>query len=72
MALENFKGQEKEEQITLLPGNAQGVLKTLEEPFDFIFMDAAKGQYIHFFPEIMRLLKTGGIWFLIMCFRMGI
>ena len=44
-----------------MPGDAQEVLKTLEEPFDFIFMDAAKGQYIHFFPEIMRLLKTGGI-----------
>ena len=25
-----------------------------------IFMDAAKGQYINFMPEIMRLLKTGG------------
>ena len=61
VALENFKRAGKEEQITLLPGDAQEVLKTLEEPFDFIFMDAAKGQYIHFFPEIMRLLKTGGI-----------
>ena len=34
---------------------------TLTEPFDFIFMDAAKGQYIHFLPECLRLLKTGGI-----------
>ena len=30
------------------------------EPFDLIFMDAAKGQYIHFMPDILRLLKTGG------------
>ena len=29
--------------------------------FDFIFMDAAKGQYMNFFPNIMKLLKTGGI-----------
>ena len=28
--------------------------------FDLIFMDAAKGQYIHFMPDILRLLKTGG------------
>ena len=26
-----------------------------------IFMDAAKGQYINFYPEVMRLLAPGGI-----------
>ena len=26
-----------------------------------IFMDAAKGQYIHFMPEVLRLLKPGGL-----------
>ncbi len=61
IAMENFKKAGREKQITLLQGDAQEILKTLEEPFDFIFMDAAKGQYIHFLPEIMRLLKTGGI-----------
>ena len=44
----------------LLEGDAADVLKTLNEPFDLIFMDAAKGQYIHFMPDILRLLKTGG------------
>ena len=28
---------------------------------DFIFMDAAKGQYINYFPDIMRILKKGGL-----------
>ena len=37
------------------------VLKTLAGPYDFIFMDAAKGQYIHYLPEIMRLLAPGGV-----------
>ena len=37
------------------------VLKTLEGPYDFIIMDAAKGQYIHYLPEILRLLAKGGI-----------
>ncbi|OUN30943.1 O-methyltransferase [Blautia sp. An81] len=60
-ARENFKKAGKEKQITLLEGDAQKVLKTLEEPFDFIFMDAAKGQYIHFLPDILRLLVKGGI-----------
>lgn len=60
-ARENLKKAGKEKQITLLEGDAQKVLKTLEEPFDFIFMDAAKGQYIHFLPDILRLLVKGGI-----------
>ena len=37
------------------------MLKTLEGPFDLIFMDAAKAQYIHFLPEVLRLLPSGGI-----------
>ena len=35
-------------------------LYDLNKKYDFIFMDAAKGQYIHYMPEVMRLLKTGG------------
>ena len=61
IARENFIRAEKEEQITLLEGVAAEVLKTLEEPFDMIFMDAAKGQYIHFMPEVLRLLKVNGV-----------
>ena len=60
IARANFKRAGKEQQITLIEGDATEVLKTLEEPFDLIFMDAAKGQYIHFLPDILRLLKTGG------------
>lgn len=61
IAKENFCKAGKEKQITLLEGDAQEVLKTLSEPFDFIFMDAAKGQYINFLPDILRLLNPGGI-----------
>ena len=61
IARENFKRTGKAHQITLLEGDAAEVLKTLEEPFDFIFMDAAKGQYVHFMPEVLRLLKKDGI-----------
>ena len=60
VARENFRRAGKEEQITLIEGDAADVLKTLEGPYDFIFMDAAKGQYIHFLPEILRLLPPGG------------
>ena len=61
IARENFRRAGKEEQITLIEGDAMDVLKTLEGSFDFIFMDAAKGQYIHYLPEILRLLAKGGI-----------
>lgn len=61
IARANFARTGKERQITLLEGDAAEVLKTLEEPFDFIFMDAAKGQYVHFMPEVLRLLKKDGI-----------
>lgn len=61
IARENFKRAGKEGQITLLEGDAAEVLTTLSEPFDFIFMDAAKGQYIHFMPEIIRLLAKDGV-----------
>lgn len=61
IARENFKRAGKESVITLLEGDAQDVLKTLDGEYDFIFMDAAKGQYIHFLPDVLRLLKSGGL-----------
>lgn len=61
IARENFKRAGKEKQITLLEGDALEILKGLDESFDFIFMDAAKGQYIYYLPEVMRLLNPGGV-----------
>ncbi len=61
IARENFKKAGKEEQITLLEGDAAQILKQLDGPYELIFMDAAKGQYIHFLPDILRLLPKGGI-----------
>ncbi|MCF2641072.1 O-methyltransferase [Roseburia hominis] len=61
IARENFTRAGKENTITLLTGDAKDILPTLADPFDFIFMDAAKGQYINFMPEVLRLLKPGGM-----------
>lgn len=61
VARANFARAGREHQITLIEGDAQVVLKDLEGPFDFIFMDAAKGQYINFLPDILRLLAEGGV-----------
>ena len=59
-ARENFRRAGRKEQITLIPGDASEVLKGLSGPYDFIFMDAAKGQYIHYLPDVTRLLAPGG------------
>ena len=60
-ARENFKKFGVEDRITFLAGDATDILKTLDGPFDFVFMDAAKGQYINFMPDILRLLSKGGV-----------
>jgi len=61
IARENFKRAGREDQILLLEGDAADILKELEGSYDFIFMDAAKGQYIHFLPDVFRLLAPGGV-----------
>ena len=60
-ARENFRRAGMEESIVLLEGDASEVLKTLKPSFDFIFMDAAKGQYLKFLPDVLRLLPLQGV-----------
>ena len=45
----------------MLTGDAADILQELTGPYDFIFMDAAKGQYLHFLPDVLRLLSPGGL-----------
>ena len=61
LAKENFKKAGKEQAITLLEGDATEILKELQGTYDLIFMDAAKGQYIHFLPDILKLMPMGGL-----------
>lgn len=60
IARENFRRAGRESQIELIEGDASEVLKTLEGSYDFVFMDAAKGQYIYYLPSVLRLLAEGG------------
>ena len=60
IARDNFRRAGKEDKITLIEGDATEVLAEMEGAFDFIFMDAAKGQYIHYLPNVLRLLSDGG------------
>lgn len=61
IARSNFKEAGYADNITLLEGDANDILKQLDCGFDFIFMDAAKGQYLNFLPEIMRLMNPGAV-----------
>lgn len=61
IARANFKRAGMEEDITLIEGDAAEVLQQLTGPYDLIFMDAAKGQYIHFLPQVLRLLEEDGM-----------
>lgn len=63
-AKKNYKKASKEHQITLLEGDAIEILSKLStegNKYDMIFMDAAKGQYIHFMKDVLTLLEVNGI-----------
>lgn len=61
VAKENFKRGNKEECITLLEGDAMEILPGLTESYDFIFMDAAKGQYPAFLPYLKERMHSGSV-----------
>lgn len=61
IARNNFARAGMDDKITLIEGDALEVLKTLTGPYDFIFMDAAKAQYITILPDVIRLLDKDGI-----------
>ena len=61
VAKQNIARGNMEKKITLLEGDATELLHELEGEFDFIFMDAAKGQYLSFLPDVLRLLSPGGM-----------
>lgn len=60
-AKENIKKAGKEHIINVISGEALDVLKCLDKKYDMIFLDAAKGQYMEFLPECLRMLNPGGL-----------
>jgi len=61
LAKQNIKDYGWENKITLLEGDAAKILPTIDKSFDFIFMDAAKGQYLQFLPFCIKMLRPGGV-----------
>ena len=64
IALENFRKMGIEKRVNAILGDANEVLKNLNEIYDFVFIDASKGQYRDFFDNAYRLLKENGVIFI--------
>lgn len=61
IATENIKTNGYQDMIEIKLGEAEEVLPTINDDFDFIFLDAAKGKYMEFLPYCVSNLKAGGI-----------
>lgn len=61
LAEKNINNTKYKERIKILYGEAEKILPSLDEKFDFIFLDAAKGQYLEFFNSCIKLLNEKGV-----------
>ena len=62
-AIENISQMELEDKINIIVGDAVEILPTLNEKYDMVFIDAAKGKYPFFLKEALRLLSDNGTIF---------
>jgi predicted O-methyltransferase YrrM len=60
-ALEYFQRAGLQNRVTALEGDARKILQTLESKFDFVFIDAAKGEYLEYLSLIYPLISPGGL-----------
>lgn len=63
IAYKNIKKAGLSDRINLILDDARNILPYLETQYDFIFMDAAKGQYTEYYNSVKKLLKKGGVLF---------
>ena len=62
-AIKNVKSMKLDEKINIIEGDAVEILPSINNKYDMIFIDAAKGKYPFFLEESLRLIKNGGIIF---------
>lgn len=61
IARANFERAGVSDRINLYEGDAMEIMPTLKHKYDFVFMDAAKAQYIYFLPLLKDLMEDGAI-----------
>ena len=62
-ARENIKKAEVENKINIYEGDAVEILPTLDNKYDVVFIDAAKGKYPFFLKEALRMINKNGVIF---------
>jgi predicted O-methyltransferase YrrM len=60
-ARENIKKAEVEDKINIYEGDAVEILPTLNDEYDVVFIDAAKGKYPFFLNQVLRMIRQGGV-----------
>lgn len=60
-ARENIKRAGVEDKINIYEGNAVEILPALNDEYDVVFIDAAKGKYPFFLNQALRMIKQGGV-----------
>lgn len=60
-ARENIKKSEVEDKINIYEGDAVEILPTLNDEYDVVFIDAAKGKYPFFLNQALRMIRQGGV-----------
>ena len=61
IAKENINQSKYKDKVKIIEGDARDVIPELEEKYDFIFLDAAKGHYLEFFNDCTKKLNDEGI-----------
>lgn len=61
LAYKNIKAAGYQDRINLIHDDARNILPYLETTYDFVFMDAAKGQYTEYYEPVKKLIKKGGV-----------
>ena len=59
----NIKDMNLENVINIYEGDAVEILPTLDQKYDVVFIDAAKGKYPFFLKEALRMINKNGIIF---------
>lgn len=60
-ARENIKKAEVEDKINIYEGDAVEILPALNDEYDVVFIDAAKGKYPFFLNQALRMIRQGGV-----------
>ncbi|MBQ7307455.1 MAG: O-methyltransferase [Clostridia bacterium] len=63
IAKNNFKEVGLIDRVVLKNGDCIEILPSINQKFDFIFLDGPKGQYIKYLPFLIEMLNTGGVLF---------